>query len=95
MRRWTRILIIGGTTTIVLLGLWLRRSTEVTAVITAAYVILVFFQLQVMQDQHRADQAERRKMAERRTDAQKGPPCGSAAETIRLGLIWEQKPRWQ
>jgi len=49
----------------VLVGLWFRRSTEVTAVITTVYVILVFFQLQVMKNQHEAAQAERRQLAER------------------------------
>ncbi len=65
MRGWAKILIVGGTTALVLAGLFYRRSTEVTAVITAAYVILVFFQLQVMQAQHEAAQAERRQLAER------------------------------
>jgi hypothetical protein len=64
MRGWTIVLII-GTAAVVLVGLWLRRSTEVTAVITAIYVILVFFQLQVMRDQHEAAQIERRQLAER------------------------------
>ena len=54
----------------VLVALWVRRSTEVTAVITAVYVILVFFQLQLMKDQHEAAQAERRQLAERE-EAQK------------------------
>jgi hypothetical protein len=65
MPRWGKVLIVAVTTALVLAGLFYRKSTEITAVITAAYVILVFFQLQVMQDQHRAAQEERRQLAER------------------------------
>jgi hypothetical protein len=69
-RRWKRILIVGGAAAVVLAGLWLQKSTEVTAVITVVYVILVYFQLQVMQDQYQAGLAERRQLAERE-EAQK------------------------
>ena len=65
MRNWTRLLIIGGTIALVLAAIFFRRSTEITALITAVYVVLVFFQLQVMQDQHRAAQAERNEVAKR------------------------------
>ena len=70
MRLWIKITIIVVAIAVVLLGLWFRRSTEVTAVITLGYVVLVFFQLQVMKEQHESAQAERREMAERE-EAQK------------------------
>jgi len=65
MRRWNHILVIALTAAAVLGGVWFGKSTEAMVVITTVYVTLVFFQLQVMRDQHAAAQAERHQAGER------------------------------
>jgi len=65
MSLWKKAILIALTAAAVLLGLWFRKSAKVTVVVTTVYVILVFLQLQVMQEQHVTAQTERQQLITR------------------------------
>jgi hypothetical protein len=54
---------VGASVVAVAFGLWFDKAANVTALVTTAYVIVVFLQLEMMKRQHESELSYRREMA--------------------------------